>query len=243
MTKESPARIWEIDFLRGLAIILMVGYHLLYDLGDFVGLKKFLGFSTDLTTPAWLVAQHFFAGLFVILSGISSNFSQNNFRRSLKYLTVALVITAATYLFDPGSIVLFGIIHCLGVSVLIYGWLFRKSGPVTCLVFGMTIVALSALLPPLHRTLAISSNWLLPLGLHRPDFASFDYFPLIPWFGVFLTGVAIGRWFYSTRKSLIRRPLAETFINWCGRHSLWIYLAHQPIILGLLYLLGYLTLH
>lgn len=71
MTKDSPARIWEIDFLRGLAIILMVGYHLLYDLGDFAGLEKFLGFTTDLTTPAWLLAQHFFAGLFVVLSGVS----------------------------------------------------------------------------------------------------------------------------------------------------------------------------
>jgi len=60
----AQTRIWEIDFLRGLAIILMVGYHLLYDLGDFVGLRKFLGFSTDLSSPAWLVAQNFFAGLF-----------------------------------------------------------------------------------------------------------------------------------------------------------------------------------
>jgi len=58
MEKKKPAsRIWEIDFLRGLAIVLMVGYHLLYDLGDFVGIKKFLGFSTDLSSPAWLIAQ------------------------------------------------------------------------------------------------------------------------------------------------------------------------------------------
>lgn len=242
MTKESPARIWEIDFLRGLAIILMVGYHLLYDLGDFAGLKKFLGFSTDLTTPAWLLAQHFFAGLFVILSGISSNFSQNNFRRSLKYLAVALIITAATYLFDPGSVILFGIIHCLGISALIYGLFFRKSGPVTCLVSGLIVAALSALLPSVHKTLSINSNWLLPLGLHRADFASFDYFPLIPWFGVFLAGAALGRWFYSDRKSLVPRPLPETIVNWCGRHSLWIYLLHQPIILAILYLLGYVNL-
>lgn len=242
MTKESPDRIWEIDFLRGLAIILMVGYHLLYDLGDFVGLKKFLIFSTNLTTPAWVLAQHFFAGLFVVLSGISSNFSQNNFRRSLKYLAVALVITAATYIFDPGSVILFGIIHCLGVSVLIYGLFFRKAAPITCLLSGILIVALSLVLPVLHRALSINSNWLLPLGFHLPDFASFDYFPLIPWFGVFLTGTALGRWFYPDKDSLVGRPLPETFFNWCGRHSLWIYLLHQPLIMAILYLLGYVTL-
>jgi len=92
-----------IDFLRGLAIILMVGYHLLYDLGDFVRLRKFLGFSTDLSSPAWLVAQNFFAGLFVVLSGISSTFSRNNLRRFVKFGVVALLITAVTYVFDSSS--------------------------------------------------------------------------------------------------------------------------------------------
>ncbi|MDD8011748.1 MAG: heparan-alpha-glucosaminide N-acetyltransferase domain-containing protein, partial [Acidobacteriota bacterium] len=60
-TAPKRPRIWEIDFLRGLSILLMVGYHLLYDLGAFVGLKRFLGFSTDLFSPAWMIAQYFFA--------------------------------------------------------------------------------------------------------------------------------------------------------------------------------------
>ncbi len=242
MTGERSLRIWEIDFLRGLAIVLMVGYHLLYDLGDFVGLEKFLGFTTDLTTPAWQVAQHFFAGLFVILSGVSSNFSHNNYRRSLKYLAVAMVITVATYFFDPESAILFGIIHCLGVSALVYGLFFTKSGAMTCLVTGIIIAGLSLLLPQAHRILHIDSNWLLPLGLHRPDFASFDYFPLIPWLGIFLVGAGLGRLTYASRKSLFSRELRPTFFNWCGRHSLWIYLLHQPVILAILYLLGYAKL-
>jgi uncharacterized membrane protein len=220
----------------------MVGYHLLYDLGDFVGLRKFLGFSTDLSTPAWLVAQHFFAGLFVFLSGISSNLSRNNFRRSFKYLAVALIITLVTYLFDPPSTIFFGIIHCLGVSALIYGLVFKKARPAFCLLLGILIIGLTGILPSLNKALSLESNWLLPLGIHSQDFASFDYFPFIPWFGVFLTGVAAGRWLYSSKKSLIPRTLPENFINWCGRHSLLIYLFHQPVIIGILYLLGYVTL-
>lgn len=242
MTKsDSRVRIWEIDFLRGLAIILMVGYHLLYDLGDFVGIKKFLGFSTDLSSPAWLVAQNFFSGLFVVLSGISSTFSRNNFRRFVKFAVVALLITVVTYLFDPASAIFFGIIHCLAVSVLIYALVFYKTRPTTRAVWGAVVLSGGFFMPALRRILAVKTNWLIPFGLFSPSFASLDYFPLIPWFGIFLIGTALGKWLYAQPKSLLRRQLPDNFINWCGRHSLLIYLIHQPVIIGVLYLLGYVS--
>ena len=240
--QKHKDRIWEIDFLRGLAIILMVGYHLLYDVGDFVGLRKFLGFSTDLELIGWVLAQNFFAGLFVVLSGISSTFSRNNLRRFLKFLAAALLITMVTYFFDKSSAILFGIIHCLATSVLIYALLFQKSKPVTRLTWGSLILLLGFFMPAIKKVLIINTNWFLPLGLHKPVFSSLDYFPLIPWFGLFLIGTALGHWLYADKKSLIHRPLPETFLNWCGRQSLWIYLSHQPVIMGILYLLGYITL-
>ena len=242
MEKKKPAsRIWEIDFLRGLAIVLMVGYHLLYDLGDFVGIKKFLGFSTDLSSPAWLIAQNFFAGLFVVLSGISSTFSRNNFRRCVKFAVVALLITAVTYLFDPASAILFGIIHCLAVSVLIYALTFQRTRPTTRAAWGAVVLSGAFFMPALRKLLAVKTNWLIPFGLFSPSFASLDYFPLIPWFGIFLIGTALGEWIYAQPKSLLRRQLPDNFINWCGRHSLLIYLIHQPLILAILYLLGYIS--
>ncbi len=125
----SRTRIWEIDFLRGVSIILMVGYHLLYDLGRWSASKSFLGFSTDLSTRAWTIAQYFFAGLFVVLSGISSTLSRGNVRRALKLAAVALLVTAATFVFDRPSAILFGILHCLAVSILIYGWPWKRPGP------------------------------------------------------------------------------------------------------------------
>jgi uncharacterized membrane protein len=240
-----PPRIWEIDFLRGLAIILVIGYHLLYDLGDYVGIPRFLGWSTNLSTVAWTIAQHFFAGLFVLLSGTSSTLTRSNIRRGLRLLVVALALTLGTYLiavwlhfFDPAETIIFGILHCLAVSMLLYGGVFKKIPAAANALCGAAVIGLAALLPILKKALVIRSNWLIPLGLPSPSFSSLDYFPLIPWFGVFLIGAALGRTVYASRRSLLPWRLPSTFVNFAGRYSLWIYLAHQPVIVGVLYALG-----
>jgi uncharacterized membrane protein len=235
---ERPARIWEIDFLRGLAIILMVGYHLLFDLGEFVGVKRFLGWSTNLSTDAWVIAQFFFAGLFVVLSGISSTLTRSNIRRGLRLLAVSLLVSAATYVFDKSSAVYFGILQCLAISMIIYGAAFEKLKATVCVAAGAAVLGLTAALPGLKKALAVRTNWLMPFGLHGPSFSAFDYFPLIPWFGIFLVGAALGKTLYASKRSLLPWRLPSTFVNFAGRYSLWIYLAHQPIIMGVLYVLG-----
>lgn len=236
--KPSKERIWEIDFLRGLSIILMVCYHLLYDLGAMVGLKSFLGFSTDLSTPAWLAAQYFFAALFIVLSGISSTLSRGNVRRALRLLAVAIVITGVTYAFNSAAAVHFGILHCLGVSILLYGLAFERATAKASASLGILILCAGLALPFVLKSVTIRFDWLLPLGIHTPDYSSFDYFPLLPWLGVFLVGAALGKSVYAPRRSLIRSRLPVSFINFAGRHSLLIYIVHQPVILTVLYLFG-----
>jgi uncharacterized membrane protein len=237
-TEAAPSRIWEIDFLRGVAIILMVCYHLLFDLGEFRGVDKFLGWSTDLASPAWRIAQAFFAALFVLLSGISSTLTRSNVRRGLRLLVVALAVTAVTYVFDPASAVWFGILQCLAFSMLLYGAAFAKARPASCAAWGALVIALSAVLPAVKQALTMRSDWLLPFGIPGQGFSSFDYFPLIPWFGVFLVGAALGKSVYAGRRSLLPWRLPVTFVNLAGRHSLLIYIVHQPIFMGVLYLLG-----
>jgi len=239
MSKPDGAqRIWEIDFLRGLAIILMVGYHLLFDLGEFRGVKRFLGFSTDLSSVAWSVAQYFFAALFVVLSGVSSTLSRNNRRRGLRLLAVSLAVTAVTYFFDPASAIYFGILQCLAVSILLYGTAFEKARPVACAAWGALVLLLGAALPILNKGMAIRFDWLLPFGIHSPLYSSFDYFPLVPWLGVFLVGAALGKTAYASKRSLLPWRLPESLVNAAGRHSLLIYIVHQPVIMGILYVLG-----
>jgi uncharacterized membrane protein len=80
----------------------------------------------------------------------------------------------------------------------------------------------------------------VPFGIIIDTFSSFDYFPLLPWFGVFLGGAALGKWLYADRKSLIKRQLPAGIINLAGRRTLLIYIVHQPIFLGILYVLGWI---
>ncbi|MCJ7487132.1 MAG: DUF1624 domain-containing protein, partial [Candidatus Aminicenantes bacterium] len=228
---DGARRIWEIDFLRGLSILLVIGYHLLYDLGEFLGAGRFLGFTTDLTTVAWTVAQHFFAGLFVLLSGVSCTLTRSNIRRGLRLLAVALALTGATYLiavwfhlFDPSDTIFFGILHCLAVSMLLYGAAFEKTSAAVCAAAGAIVLALTAALPALKAVPALRTDLLLPLGLHSLGFTSLDYFPLLPWLGVFLIGSALGKSVYVSRRSLLPWPLPVTFVNVAGRHSLLIYI-------------------
>lgn len=233
-----PGRIWEIDFLRGLSIILMVFYHVGYDLSELAGIKTLLGIEINLSSIFLLVAQYFFAGLFIILCGISSTLSRGNIRRALKLLGVAVIITAATIIYNSSSAIHFGILHCLGICILVYGLMFEKSKPSACAAAAAIVFGLSVALALFMRNVPVRFNWLLPLGISSNTYTSLDYFPLFPWLGVYLAGAALGKSIYSQKRGLIQKRLPETFINTAGRHSLLIYVVHQPVIIAILYVAG-----
>ena len=88
-------------------------------------------------------------------------------------------------------------------------------------------------------------EWLFPLGILSPGFSSGDYFPLLPHLGWFMLGVVVGRTVYADRKTRLPRFPSEAapvrFFRFCGRHSLWIYLGHQPLLYALVWLVGLLA--
>ncbi|MDK2824719.1 MAG: hypothetical protein PWP71_2637, partial [Clostridia bacterium] len=218
-------RIWEIDFLRGVAIIFMSLFHLLYDLSEFYK------FNIDYTSGVIDLMGETSALMFITLTGISCSLSKNNLKRGLKILFFALTITIVTYIYDVNTYINFGILHLLGISILLH-YLFRSLKTYQLLLAGTIIIIVGNI----FSQLSVSTNYLIPFGLTSPYYAALDYYPLLPYFGVFLYGMVLKNVFYPQKRSLFKSTFNDNLINMLGRHSLFIYLTHQPVILAILFL-------
>ena len=226
MLAKSRSRIPEIDALRGLAIILMVLFHLVVDLTDF------FGYSFQYRSGFWYYEGKAAAIAFMIVAGISATLGSSPVRHGLKLIAWGLALTGVTWLFMPAVYIRFGILHFLGSCLLTWP-LAGKAKPGTLLF----LAVISFILGHYAADMTVATSWLLPLGLMPAGFSSMDYYPLLPWYGVFLIGGAGGKILYSDRQSLFPALRLPQWVLWPGSHSLAIYLVHQPILLALLFLL------
>ena len=210
MSSTTKERIQFLDALRGGSILLVVAYHFGYNLV----LLNHLPIGV-LYHPLLRFLQPFFAGLFILLAGISSRLSKNNLKRGFGLLLCALLITTVSYF--AGMLITFGILRLLAVCILLYTLLEK-------LRVTMPVVLMSSFLLLFFRIF----QW--------PRWSSADYFPLVPWGFLFFLGVWLGdpiregkfpNWFYK-----VKIP----FLPAIGRKTLIIYLAHQPVLFGLLFL-------
>jgi len=227
-------RIWELDAFRGVCIVGMVLMHLLFDLGTLFGLSQVSGH------PVFQFIAAYGGILFVLLSGICVTFSRSSVKRGLAVLFFGLtctLVTAAMYwlqLADKSIIIYFGVLHCLGVCMLLWP-LCRRLPAWALTLLGVLIVAAGYYL---IANVRVEAPYLFPLGLMRIDFVTSDYFPLLPNFGYFLLGAALGRTAYKNQQTLLPRVNAQSpllrFLRLCGRHSLVIFLVHQPVLTGLI---------
>ena len=224
---EKKQRIWELDALRGICIIGMIVVHLFFDLRVFGGL--------NLTLPSWFVFIRSYGHvLFVLISGICATLSSKTFKRGVSVLCAALMISYATMYMEQilqmGDFrIWFGILHMLGVCMVLYP-LFRKLPWWSLLVIGVGFVALGFW----FETITLSNDYLFPIGLHSNKFFSADYFPIFPGLGWFLIGSALGKTLYKKGESLLPKWNEDFFLlrffRFVGKHSLLIYLFHQPVI-------------
>jgi len=226
-------RLWEIDFTRGIGIVMMLVSNFVTDLQYF--------YNYNVHETFWSVFARITAIVFLLIVGISLNLSysrNNNFKRFAKrgifIFILGLLITFATWFFMPENYVVFGILHLIGLSIII-GYPFLKLNKDYAFAFG----AIFSVIGVLFEKLVASTNYLLWFGLTTANFSSVDYFPIFPWFGVVLLGIFIGKMLYPNGKRKFELPNFKFTkpISWLGRHSLIIYLIHQPILLGLLALL------
>lgn len=226
----------EIDLARTIAIILMVIYHAAFDL------SQLYGWQIDVFSGGWLLLARGTLILFLIVSGISSALSlqkkdrvwRKGFRRFVMIGAAALAVTIGTYLFDPTEYVRFGVLHLIAVSGLLLP-IFASLGiwniVIASLIIAVPIMTQSQIM---HSQLSILNFVLLPLGFPPEHFASMDYVPLLPWFGVILLSFACAQWFYRKNISHWNASRWIERCTWPGKHALLIYLLHQPILLVLL---------
>ena len=230
-------RIWELDALRGLFILGMVFVHLIYDL------QSFLGLSVLAENPLFSFVLNWGGVLFFLISGICATLGSHPVRRGLAVLGCGLLITVFTYgmyalhFAGKGMIIYFGVLHCLGVCMLLWP-IFRKLPWAVTAVLSVGMIVIGIAIEPVRFDTGI---WLIPLGFKPKGFASADYFALLPFLGFFLTGSLVGKIAYKRKTTLFpkvnpKNPLI-LFLSRMGKWSLLIYLLHQPVFTGLVMLL------
>ena len=227
-------RIWELDFFRGIFILCVILIHGIYDA------QVFLNWDFN-PPPIYDFIQYNGSILFILLSGICITLGHHFVRRGAIVFACGILISAvlkimvALNLMDDASIIYWGILHLLGFCMLSY--ILLKRLPTWLLGFlGVAIIVLGFYV----ETVTPDTIWLCPFGFTPYGFATADFFPIFPYWGWFMVGIVLGRLLYKEKKTLLPkfpyRAWPIRAIAFCGRHSLWIYLGHQPILYGIMML-------
>ncbi|NIO44751.1 MAG: DUF1624 domain-containing protein [Candidatus Aenigmarchaeota archaeon] len=234
-------RFWEIDLLRGIAIIKMVIFNWSFAL-FYLGIYFF---EEGMAFPGLAAA------VFIFLVGLSLTISYSRvkkwerrklykkyFSRGLKIFGYGILITVITFLTFPEVFVIFGILHFIGISIIL-GQFFLKFEKLN-LFLGILIIVLGFYL----KNFIFDFPWLLWLGFTPTYFYTFDYFPIFPWFGITLLGIYFGNLLYKNGKRRFKIKNISNlslvkFLTYLGRKSLIIYLVHQPVLVLFLLILGF----
>ena len=246
---SKSTRVWELDFIRGTAILFMIFLHLNYVLIYYQDIE-ILKNTPNIEKIADLLMDYG-GTFFIVISGICCCYSKNNLNRGLSLFFVASILTYVTFIFesyivtDYHSAIFFGVLHFLAVSMIIGHFVLRfieHSRFKSFFLYSLPFVAVA---------LAISGYVLRSRGFSFPIlygysipniFRSADYFTILPYLGWFILGIFIGKTFYTRGYALFKSERLGNFviikgISFIGRKSLYFYLAHQPVIFAILFIL------
>ena len=224
---NAASRYPEIDMIRGIAILMMILFHTIFDL-------SFFGVSAiDVSTGFWKYFAFSTAALFLLVVGISLTLSHarastslSGYRLARKFLyrgagifLLGLLVTAGTWLYLKEGFIVFGILHLIGISVMISPLFFRFK------MFNV-IPGLFFIMIGFFLTTVTGPIWLLPLGIHPATFWSVDYEPVFPWTGIVLLGMGLGEYLYRVAYGNIRSLVFRHFLSgplrpWEGIRSLY----------------------
>lgn len=234
---RAEGRIAALDLARAVALGAMVVFHFVFDL-------ELFGLVAPGTTlqPGWRWLAYLTAGSFLFLAGMSLWLAhgarvrwQGFWRRFTMIAGAALVITAGTAIAMPDVFIFFGILHAIAASSLL-GLLFLRLPALGLVALGLVVLAL----PQLARFSSLDAPWFWWSGLQAVGIRSVDYVPMFPWFAAFLFGLAAAKLMARAgiwvRLARWQAPRALAPLGWAGRHSLIIYLAHQPVLIALIWI-------
>lgn len=225
-TLAAAVRVVWVDFARSVALLGVIVFHIAWD-AEIFGL---LPPGTTLS-GGWAVFARLVAGSFLFLSGFSLVLAHGRRIRWPAFLSrlariagAALLVSLASYVAFPDRWIYFGILHAIAAGSLV-ALPFLALPPVAALAGAMALVALY--LGGLHP---FASPLLSFTGLSQSVRPAVDLLPLVPWLAPVLLGVGLAKW-----RAVAPRPVPPVIaaLCWPGRHSLAIYLLHQPILLGL----------
>lgn len=227
-------RLVAVDLARTLALCGMVVFHFTFDLELFGHLPQ-----GTTVTGGWAIFARVVAGSFLFLSGVSLVLAHGGgvrwpsfWRRFARIAAAAALVTVATLVALPQAFIFFGILHAMAFGALVGVLVIRLPWPVLLALSGAVlwvdhVVALEAMNP----------RWLVWTGLGERMPLTMDFVPVFPWMAPVLGGMAAAK--LAGRLGLWGRlpaggPLAQR-LSWPGRHSLAIYLVHQPILIGVVW--------
>ena len=263
---KSSQRIWELDFLRGVCVLLMVFDHFMFDIADLFG-KAWIASGKESVIQIVLLAreyinasalrnttQHIVVWIFALLCGISCSFSRSNLKRGVQATIIAGIITIVSYCMD--ECIKFGILHMFAFAILFW-WLIdticRHNKLITagvCFFIGMMIITMNAGFMQTwsvnphafadNNDLYFIGNFML--GDERV-FRSGDYYPIFPTVGYMLVGSALGVLLYPKKKSLL--PLIGKYdwykpFSFWGKIAIWVYALHQVVVVVILAIISFI---
>lgn len=245
-SRQSKIRYPLIDAVRGVCIAGMIIYHTLFDVVELFGfdLNRFLNF-----TPLTFI-RDVGAGLFIFVSGLCFHFSKHRLRRFAVLFVGGVLVGVVTYIAAPDSAVIFGILTFMSVSgLLLWGLdgVLRHLPPKTFCLLNLFLFAFFLRVNYAYVGTYSHVLFYMPITLYRnyitaffgfpfDGFVSGDYFPVFPWFFACLAGFFF---YYAVRGSerakriaCVRVPVFPVL----GKYSLVVYIVHQPVIYGAVWL-------
>ena len=248
--KPKKVRYHLLDTVRGFAVVGMICYHVIFDLPSYFNID--ISFVNSYPS---LMTEQFIRIVFFFLSGYCCLLGKHPVKRGLTVSAAGLIVTLVSIITKVDPPIYFGVLTCIGACMLLsipFRNIKEKKHFIILFIVGLLLFILTLHMQfgyfgPLQIPLFYFPDFLYGakhpvmvvltafIGFPGEGFSSSDYFPIMPWFFLFLSGVGLYGWMGEKIKKLSVMKLRIEPFTFLGKYALWVYLLHQPLVLGILW--------